>query len=197
MPHIDGLILAGGAGRRMGGQDKGLLLHQGLPLIAWALQCLAPQVENLYISANRNIANYSALGHPVIRDPRPDLPGPLAGLEAGLRAFHGDILVCVPCDTPGFPADLVQRLVACMGAAPAAWAVTDVREHPVFMACRRETLRELEAYLERGERRVGAWLKEIDAVPVRFPDEAAFANYNTPETLAAAPGRSDQHDQSG
>lgn len=115
MPHIDGLILAGGAGRRMGGLNKGLLLHQGLPLAAWALQRLGPQVENLYISANRNVTTYAALGHQVLRDPRPDLPGPLAGLEAGLRAFHGDILVCVPCDTPDFPHNLVQRLVSGWG----------------------------------------------------------------------------------
>lgn len=186
--HVDGLILAGGAGRRMGGEDKGLLTFNGRTLVAHAIARLRPQVEQLYLSANRNLPRYAALDFPVLTDLLPDLPGPLAGLHAGLAACNGDILVCVPCDTPGFPVDLVSRLIAGLSEfpqAPATWAITAEREHPVFMACRRSVLPKLEDYLQRGERRVGGWLHEIGAVPVVFPDEAAFANFNTPEALAA------------
>ncbi|HEY2927423.1 NTP transferase domain-containing protein, partial [Piscinibacter sp.] len=42
--EITGLILAGGRGSRMGGVDKGLQTHLGVPLALHALMRLAPQV---------------------------------------------------------------------------------------------------------------------------------------------------------
>ena len=48
---ISGVILAGGMGRRMGGQDKGLLLFEGRPLIEYLLDALSPQVSHILINA--------------------------------------------------------------------------------------------------------------------------------------------------
>ena len=42
--QITGLVLAGGRGSRMGGVDKGLENHQGIPLALHALLRLQPQV---------------------------------------------------------------------------------------------------------------------------------------------------------
>ena len=81
---ITGLVLAGGQGRRMGGQDKGLLTLHGQALAARALQRLAPQVGPTAVSANRHLADYQALGVPVWSDTLPDQPGPLAGLLTGM-----------------------------------------------------------------------------------------------------------------
>ena len=51
---ITGLVLAGGAARRLQaahpGADKGLLPLAGRPLIAWAIDNLAPQVQSLVIA---------------------------------------------------------------------------------------------------------------------------------------------------
>ena len=47
--HITGLILAGGRGSRMGGVDKGLQSHLGMPLAMHALLRLAPQVGEVKI----------------------------------------------------------------------------------------------------------------------------------------------------
>jgi molybdopterin-guanine dinucleotide biosynthesis protein A len=107
---ITGLILAGGRGSRMGGVDKGLQNHQGLPLALHALLRLQPQVGSLMINANRNLAAYEAMGVPVWPDAESDFPGPLAGFLVGLERCETSWLVTVPCDTPGFPLDLVQRL---------------------------------------------------------------------------------------
>ena len=80
---ITGLVLAGGAARRLQaahpGADKGLLPLSGRPLIAWVIDNLAPQVQSLVISANRHLDDYRQLGHPVLPDRLPDMPGPLAG----------------------------------------------------------------------------------------------------------------------
>ncbi|HCN68163.1 MAG TPA: molybdenum cofactor guanylyltransferase MobA, partial [Candidatus Accumulibacter sp.] len=56
---ISGVILAGGLGRRMGGVDKGLQELHGRPLVAWVIERLAPQVDELLINANRNAQRYA------------------------------------------------------------------------------------------------------------------------------------------
>ena len=63
MREITGLILAGGLGRRMGGVDKGLTPLRGLPMVAWVLERLAPQVGELLINANQNLEQYRSFGH--------------------------------------------------------------------------------------------------------------------------------------
>ena len=59
---VTGLILAGGRGSRMGGVDKGLQNHLGIPLAMHALLRLAPQVGHVLINANRNLGAYDAMG---------------------------------------------------------------------------------------------------------------------------------------
>ena len=81
---ITGLVLAGGRGSRMGGVDKGLQNHHGIPLALHALLRLQPQVGHLMLNANRNLGAYEAFGAPVWPDATADFPGPLAGVLAGL-----------------------------------------------------------------------------------------------------------------
>lgn len=182
---VTGLILAGGMGRRMGGQDKGLLSWQGRPLVVHALERLRPQVSRLLISANRHPETYADFGVPVVGDRMPDYAGPLAGLQAGLLACATPLLSVVPCDVPGFPLDLVARLKAALEKteAPVAYVATAEREHYTFMLCRREVLPGLEDFLASGDRKIRLWLDRCGAVQACFPDESAFANFNRPEDL--------------
>ncbi len=182
---VTGLILAGGQGSRMGGADKGLVDYRGSPLVGHAITRLAPQVDAMIVSANRNIERYTAFGIPVVADLIPGYSGPLAGLHAGLHACRSPLLVCIPCDAPRFPNDLVARLTAALRQAPAAYAITRERSHPVFLACRRDLRDDLENYLKSGERRVGHWLQRAGATAVTFDDEAAFANFNEAGDLKA------------
>jgi molybdopterin-guanine dinucleotide biosynthesis protein A len=85
-------VLAGGRGSRMGGVDKGLQNHLGMPLALHALLRLQPQVGDVMINANRNLAAYESLGAPVWPD-TPDYPGPLAGMLAGLEHCETPYLV--------------------------------------------------------------------------------------------------------
>jgi molybdopterin-guanine dinucleotide biosynthesis protein A len=108
MPTIDkaqitGMVLAGGRGSRMGGVDKGLQGFRGMPLAMHALFRLQPQVGEMMINANRNLAAYESMGVPVWPDALPEYPGPLAGFLAGLERCETPYLVVVPCDTPLFP----------------------------------------------------------------------------------------------
>lgn len=184
---ITGLVLAGGRGSRMGGRDKGLVLHHGEPLVAHALRRLAPQVDSVLISANRNLDRYAAFGHPVLSDDahleRVDFAGPLAGLAAGLAACNTEWLASVPCDAPAFPLDLVARLREAadlpMLAIAATGSAASGRRQPVFCVVNRWLLPGLRAFLADGGRRVGDWCRQQNAAVVAFDDEAAFANANT------------------
>jgi molybdenum cofactor guanylyltransferase len=188
--EITGLILAGGRGSRMGGVDKGLQQHLGVPLALHALERLRPQVTALMLNANRNLPAYQAMGAPVYPDEITDYPGPLAGMLAGLSNCRTPYLVTVPCDTPNFPLDLVTRLadgLASMDAAMAtAYTLEDgrPRAQPVFCLLRASLRDSLSAFVESGERKTGLFAAEHHSAKVVFNDAAAFANANTLEELA-------------
>lgn len=192
MTGVTGLILAGGRGRRMGGIDKGLQPLRGKPMVRWVLERLAPQVDEVLVNANQNVASYSALGCRVVTDAVTGFAGPLAGLQSGLTHARHDLVVTVPCDSPFLPCDLVARLHRALEAVNADLAVAKTGEqaHPVFCLCRRRLLPGLTAYLAGGGRKIDAWYAALQVTEARFDDEAqAFANINTREELAAFESR--------
>ncbi len=182
---ITGLVLAGGRGSRMGGVDKGLQNHLGLPLALHALLRLQVQVGAMLINANRNLAAYEAMGVPVWPDPIGDYAGPLAGLLAGLEHCETPYLVSVPCDSPNFPPDLVPRLAAGLKDADAEIAVAAtleggvLRTQPVFCLLRASLLESLVICLQSGEHKIDRWTARHRCVSVQFDDPAAFFNANT------------------
>lgn len=188
---ITGLVLAGGQGSRMGGQDKGLMPYRGQPLVAHALQRLAPQVARVLISANRHLDTYEALGAAsaatVYPDTLPDYPGPLAGMLAGLRRCATPYLAVVPCDTPHLPLDLVARLAqaAAQAQARAALAVANGRRQPAICLLHVSLADDLADYLNAGHRKLDGCLARWQACEVLFDDADAFRNFNTPEQLNA------------
>jgi len=182
---VTGLILAGGRGSRMGGVDKGLQNHRGVPLALHALLRLAPQVGQVMINANRNLGAYESFGVPVWPDALPDFAGPLAGFLAGLERCETPWLVTVPCDTPDFPQDLVARLAAraeaddaeiAMAACPEDGAL---RTQPVFCLIRTDLMESLVRFTQDGGRKIDRWTAQHRTVEVPFDDARAFFNANT------------------
>lgn len=191
---ITGLVLCGGRGSRMGGVDKGLQNHQGMPLALHALLRLQPQVGAAMINANRNLAAYESMGVPVWPDPVADYPGPLAGWLAGLERCETPYMVTVPCDTPAFPSDLVARLAAALVAEDADIAMAATLEdgvvqvQPVFCLMKAALMEDLVRYLNEGQRKIDRWTARHRCAQVLFDDPAAFFNANTPEDLARLQG---------
>ena len=186
---ITGVILAGGRGSRMGGVDKGLQNHKGVPLALHALLRLQPQVGEVMINANRNLGAYESMGVPVWPDVQSDFPGPLAGVLVGLERCETPYLVTVPCDTPNFPLDLVERLAQALHTEGADLAMAATREdgvvmpQPVFCLLKSELLESLIKYLQGGQRKIDRWTALHRAATVVFDDAAAFDNANTIEEL--------------
>lgn len=188
-----GLILAGGAGRRMGGADKALLMLAGRPLLAHVQARLGPQVAGLALSANGPAARFGGLGLPVLPDPPGHGgDGPLAGILAGLdwAADQGaQALLTCPVDTPFVPTDLGARLAQARarGSAQPAVAESGGRMHPGCALWPVGLRGALRAELAGGARRLGRFASDHGAQRVAFagtPDP--FFNINTPEDLARA-----------
>jgi molybdopterin-guanine dinucleotide biosynthesis protein A len=194
--QITGVVLAGGRGSRMEGRDKGLELFEGEPLALRAQRRLQKQVGRTMLNANRHLDRYRAFGVPVHPDRLPNHPGPLAGFAAALRHCQTPYLVTVPCDTPFFPTDLVQRLAqgltqehaqlavaACHSATPDGDPVWHIQ--PVFCLMHVGLLDSLEEYIAAGAARVEAWTTQHVCATVRFDLPQAFLNVNTLAQLRA------------
>ena len=188
---ITGLILAGGQSRRMGalgpGTDKGLITFKGRRLVDHVFGKLTPQVGGVVINTNQNHDQYKSFGVRVVSDAFTGHAGPLAGLHAGLAVSRRPYLITVPCDSPFFPADLVERLFDAMAAQNAAVAVATTGEqpHPVFTLVRRATFEHLTGFMKGGGRKIDEWYSTLNIAQVDFTDEALFGNINTPEELEA------------
>jgi len=187
---IEGLILCGGQAQRMGGQDKGLIELKQRPLFEHCIERLTPQVGKLMLNANRNHERYAKSKLPVYADSHLDFSGPLAGFHVGLSHCQAPYLAIVPCDSPVFPLDLVERLFLGLQAkhADVSYAVTknvsdQQQNQSVFCLIRNGLKDHLSHYLDQGERKIDRWFHQLNYVEVLFPDESSFANINTPEDL--------------
>ena len=189
---ITGVILAGGRGSRMGGVDKGLQNFNGVPLALHTLMRLAPQVGEIMINANRNLAAYESFGVPVWPDSTSlgDYAGPLAGFITGLERCETPYLLTVPCDTPLFPVDLVGRMAQALAREDADFAVAAAREEdgqirpqPVFCLMGINMLESLVHFTQSGGRKIDAWTAQHKTVIVPFDqpgdDTHGFFNANT------------------
>ena len=200
MEQVAGVILAGGLSRRMGGGDKSLRTLNGKPLILHVIERLGGQAGPIALNANGDASRFSLFGLPVIPDATTDFAGPLAGVLAGLRwaaeaAPDARFIVSAACDTPFFPSDLVEKLLASTAATYPCivLAASGGNAHPVFGLWPVALADDLALSLEAGTRKMLNW---TDRHP-HFIVEFAFANRggcrvdpffnaNTPEDLAEA-----------
>ena len=191
-PHtaVTTVILAGGLGRRIGG-NKGLQTLHGRALIAWVLEAVRRDSDEILINANTAQEAYAHFGYRVIADQLPEWQGPLAGLHAALLCAKTDYVMTVPCDTPFLPEYLLARLLDAIKqrSTDAVVAVTGGCRQPAIAMYRKNVLPILLAYLDSGGRKVNDWLDTLQLSEVVFDNDADFDNINTMEDLARATGR--------
>ncbi|EHR51037.1 molybdopterin-guanine dinucleotide biosynthesis protein A [Saccharomonospora marina XMU15] len=106
-PTLAGVILAGGAARRLGGIDKPMLAPQGPPLLYRAVAAVAGADPVVVVGPRRQ-------GLPRVRWTRENPPGggPVAALVAGLELVHTELVAVLAADLPGIATATVERLVA-------------------------------------------------------------------------------------
>ena len=181
--QVSCLILAGGAGERVGGQDKGLLCWRDRPLITQVANRLKDQVGSIVVSCNRNVTQYQELGFRTVTDKCESYRGPLAGIEAARDTIQTPYLAVIACDMPMIPRDLISRLLQ---------PFTDLNEPPeityahdgertqyLCAILNRECLQDISTYLDSGERAVKHWYQRHPHSIVDFSDQlSAFRNFN-------------------
>jgi len=165
---VIGVVLAGGAARRMGG-EKATALLAGRPLVVWALEALREAgFERRAVVVKRDTA-LPELDVPVWIEP--DEPRhPLAGVAYALE-HGGDDVVTLPVDLPLVPAALLRELAEAQGCAM-------VRGQPLLARFAAGTA------LAPGGRVTDAVLALEPAILDAGPE--SLLNVNTPADLAAA-----------
>jgi molybdopterin-guanine dinucleotide biosynthesis protein A len=184
-----GLVLAGGAGRRMG-RDKGAILLGGRTLALAAAERLDELCGSVCISLAHGGAN-PAPGFPVIEDLPGEPLGPLGGIA---RAFHAvgerDLLV-LACDYPRVRVELLRSLLRLGGEGDDVTMACGARDHPLVALWRRSSREALDQAVNAGALRVldlveRLRVRRVDAEQSALADhEQQLLNVNRPEDLAA------------
>ncbi|MEY9941118.1 molybdopterin-guanine dinucleotide biosynthesis protein A [Streptacidiphilus sp. MAP5-52] len=166
-PRFDAVVLAGGAARRLGGEDKPGLVVGGASLLNRVLAACAAAQRTVVVGPER------ATARPV-RWTRETPPGggPVAGLAAGLELVTADVAVLLAADLPFLDAPTVHALVAALpaelraetgaetgaGADAVLLVDADGRDQPLAAAYRTAALRTALAQLPAAE---GAPLRAV------------------------------------
>ena len=184
--QVTGIILAGGAGRRMQSQDKAWTGYQGKPLIEHVINVIEPQVDQLIISYSRNEERFSALPYASRSDEKPFFSGPLSGVVSCADLVTTELVLVVPCDMPKLPSNLVSRLRQALNGTDLAIAHDgDRNQHLVFLA-KTYTIDSIKIYLNSGQKSVAGWVASQKPSVVDFSAEAScFLNINTDAQLSS------------
>lgn len=195
-PATQGLLLAGGLARRMGGGDKPMRMIGGRTILARVINRLSAQCDGLILNANGDPARFAAFGLTVVADDVPGFPGPLAGILAALdwtAANRPDVewVLSAAGDCPFLPRDLVARLhkARARGQARLAVAASAGQSHPViglWPVGLRAELRH--ALVVEDIRKIDRWTARYPLATVTWPAEPfdPFFNANTVDDIAEA-----------
>ena len=188
---VTGIVLAGGASRRMG-RDKAFLEMDGRPLIGLVIECMAQVCAEVLVVAG-DVRPYAGLGVRVAED-RFRGVGVLGGLHAGLDAATHELALVVGCDMPFLDTDLLRAFASwAEGFDVAVLRHADGEQvEPLHAAYRRTSLPAIEAVIRAGRRRIISFFPQVrvryvtlaEVIPFD-PDLRSFRNVNTPEEWAA------------
>jgi len=176
----------------MGGGDKGLVVFRGRPLVSYAIDALRQVAGHIVINANRNEAEYTRFGFPVVSDATGTFDGPLAGVLSAMKASDTAYLMAVPCDSPMMTGALLARLVETLTASKSEVCVAHdgERMHPVFLLTETALMPSLEQFLASGERKIDRWLARHRMALADFSDQPElFVNVNSVDELSALEAR--------
>ena len=183
---VSAIILAGGRGRRVGYQDKGLLNWHQKPLVSHVIDRIKNQVNDIKINCNQHQQQYQLFGYPLIADQRDNFQGPLAGIEAGLAQVDHEYCLICPCDTPNLPTSLVSKLIDALQSSDSevAYPVCGPQRHYIPALVKTSLQSSLRKYLNNEQRSIHGWYEKLRVTQVNFDDrDKPFLNLNSKEAL--------------
>jgi molybdopterin-guanine dinucleotide biosynthesis protein A len=141
-----GIVLAGGASRRMG-RDKALLELDGRSLLQRAAETVSGVCEELVIAAADRPPQHLPGLTPIWAPDPPGATGPLAGLEAGLSVAAHPVALAVACDMPFLNEALLWHLLDSFSGCDAVVPIIGGVPQPLHAVYGRECLRTVRALL--------------------------------------------------
>jgi molybdopterin-guanine dinucleotide biosynthesis protein A len=147
MADFDAIVLAGGAGRRLGGVDKAAIDVGRMTLLDRALAAVDGARSVVVVGPERPLP----VGVQITCE-EPAGGGPVAAIEAGLAVVTQPLVVVLACDMPLVGAQRVRRLIDVLVSAEhadtaVALYVERGRRQPLAAAYRVDPLREAMASL--------------------------------------------------
>lgn len=181
-----GVVLAGGAGRRIGG-DKAVVGLAGRPLLDYPLQALRRAVGEVAVVAKHETV-LPALEGDVVVWLEPDEPRhPLIGVVQALRNAQGRAVIVVAADMPLVTSELLAALVrAPVGGARALIPRGGGRLQPLCARYEPEALGALTGFDPSQPAR--EIVLALGPAILEWPDDQAFFNVNAPEDVLTAAG---------
>jgi len=186
----DCIILAGGEGKRMDGEDKGFVLYKNKPLIKSVINKIKPQVGNIIISANRNLERYKKFGYPVVsdlaitkKDTGTIYQGPLAGIAAALPSCTHESVFIIACDMPLISDSIVSQLTHKLKnenhEKSRNIAIAEVNgKLQLAMLLNKNVLPSIERSLKNNHLKLMQWVKSNPMEIIKFSVESEFKNFN-------------------
>jgi len=182
--RLYGLVLAGGESSRMGEDKARLEIREGVSQLDWAINALSPFCRTVWVSV-RDAARAEKLGIPVegaIFDEL-EVPGPMAGIIAGLRRAKGRGIFALACDMPYLDAAALLQLKSqrVPDALATCFVGTDGKPDPMCTIYEAPALAEL---LKRGAKEwfsLRRFLDSPNVEKVKLSQSDWLASTNTPE----------------
>ncbi len=128
--HLDGVVLAGGEGRRLGG-GKATMDLGGEALVCRSVDILNQVCRRVVVAGRPEAALPPHLGAEVVYD-KPGWAGPVAGIAAGLTTLAADDVLVLACDLP-----LAAPAILRLAEAPPGSAIMCVSPHGPQPLCAR------------------------------------------------------------
>lgn len=186
---MSGVVLAGGASRRMG-TDKALMHAGNEPFVTRAVRTLARVCTDVVVASGDG-HRLDHLGLAQVADTVEDA-GPLAGIAAGLIVAASPLVAVLAVDMPSASPAIFRLLAGLWRGEAAVVPIAAGRWEPLHAVWARSTGPLIEERLQAGDRAVRAVVRGL---PVRFvaegewacaePDGAFAANINTPDDITA------------
>lgn len=127
---FDGVVLAGGAARRLGGVDKPALPLGGVPLLHRVLAALADAERVVVVGPQRPVPREVLWARE-----EPPGGGPAAAVAAGLAQVVAPVAVVLAGDLPLLDASVVDALLLARGEADGAVLVDDDGREQLLAGC--------------------------------------------------------------
>ena len=175
------IILAGGKSTRMG-EDKGLMLLNGKPMVQYVIDAFELLTKNIIIIANNDL--YTKFGLPVYVDLVKD-KGPLVGIVTGLTNSKSEQNWIISCDSPFVKYDLLVELMNQLDGKECAMPTYENKKHPLIAAYRTSSLTRLKEQLLLDNLKLMKALEELDvnAFTANNFDPINFKNINSKADL--------------